>query len=873
MQTPTKRVFKYTLNNGLTVLVCPKKLAPKVSMQLWYNVGSKHEATGEKGMAHFIEHMIFKGTEKMLSESDINQITQKLSGYTNAFTSFDYTGYLFDIPVANWDKVLPVFADCMSNCTFDEEHMNSEVKAVIQELKMYRDDFTWSLADALITNIFESHPYHNPIIGYKQDLWSLKRQTLVDFYKKYYVPQNASMIIVGDVDPEQAFEKVKESFGSIPRGAEIEHPEFYINDELQSKSVTLYREVEQPMTMLAFSVPGSSARKDFVYDIISYLLANGKGARLQKLLVDDKQLAVSVGAMSYDLFDREIFFIEYKPKHEKDIETIKQIILEQINEIVENGIPQQEFRRALKLAQVDQQQMLEHTQKQAYAIGKSFVAIGDEEYPFTYCDYDAEKLYQDIIDMFKEHFRSTVCYQGNVCNIPESEKPYLAKLQKESDEMDTKILFGKDRKSEIAPAKYVQSVDVKKLEKKSFVMPKELQLENGLKVLLHHSDAVDTVELFLAYKASRLYDTKGYEGVGYLASKMMLEGTTKYMRGEFIKAVESYGISIGTTPGQVGASMLGVDVAKGLEFVSDMLQHATFNPQDFDRIKDIAQSKLKHFWDTPTSFASQVAAKHIYKDHPYAQMVLGTKESLEKIDRDYCFNFYKKMITPQEAHLSIVGNFDQDSIEQIVKDTVGSWQGQKIQDIKYPAILPVTQQTIAIEKNRDQVVLAFAGLSVDRMSSMYDKLLIFDQILSGGMSSRLFALREQSGLFYTIGGSLVHGAGKQPGMLFFKTIVSKDRLQEAEKAVADCLDTAVNSVTDQEFEEAQEVVVNSFPALYESNGAVASTLLFLQKYNLPYDYFENRIDVIRSVTKEEMIHAVKEVLNTEKMLTIKIGRL
>ena len=147
MKNIDKRVHKFTLSNGLTVLVCPKKQSSKVSLQLWYNVGSKHEVNGEKGMAHFIEHMIFKGTKDLLTESDINMITQKLSGYANAFTSYDYTGYLFDLPVANWAKVLPVFADCMQNCTFDQEHMNSEVKAVIQELKMYRDDFSWTLAD------------------------------------------------------------------------------------------------------------------------------------------------------------------------------------------------------------------------------------------------------------------------------------------------------------------------------------------------------------------------------------------------------------------------------------------------------------------------------------------------------------------------------------------------------------------------------------------------------------------------------------------------------------------------------------------------------------------------------------------------------
>src|SRR3989339_87044 len=146
------KIVQTKLDNGLTILVCPRNDIATVSIQLWYNVGSKHEKDGEHGIAHFIEHMIFKGT-KTISETDIPLISSKLSGYCNAFTWHDYTAYLFDIPVANWDKVLPVMADCMSNCTLRQDHLNSEVKAVIQELKMGKDNFARNLREVMITNI------------------------------------------------------------------------------------------------------------------------------------------------------------------------------------------------------------------------------------------------------------------------------------------------------------------------------------------------------------------------------------------------------------------------------------------------------------------------------------------------------------------------------------------------------------------------------------------------------------------------------------------------------------------------------------------------------------------------------------------------
>ena len=169
----TNRVTKYTLSNGMNVLVLPSHIIPKVSVQLWYYVGSKDEQSREKGLAHLLEHMIFKGTAT-LSESDINEITHKLSGTCNAFTSYDYTAYIFDFPTQNWQMSLRLLADCMRNCTFKQEHLNSELKAVIQELKMYKDNYTSSLLESMMASIFPDHPYHHPIIGYKQDLWSLK---------------------------------------------------------------------------------------------------------------------------------------------------------------------------------------------------------------------------------------------------------------------------------------------------------------------------------------------------------------------------------------------------------------------------------------------------------------------------------------------------------------------------------------------------------------------------------------------------------------------------------------------------------------------------------------------------------------------------
>ncbi|MBV8661182.1 MAG: insulinase family protein, partial [Candidatus Dependentiae bacterium] len=813
------RVIQTKLSNGLTLLVCPKKDAAGVSIQLWYNVGSKHEKDGERGIAHFIEHMIFKGTEK-LKESDVDLVIGKLSGDCNAFTSYDYTGYLFNIPVANWDKVLPVMADCMQNCSFKQEHLNSELKAVIQELKMYKDDYASTLHETMVTNLFESHPYHFPIIGYKQDLWSVSRETLIEFYKKFYTPDNAALVIVGDVDPEEVHQKVEKEFSHIPAGAGWNNEKFYINEDIKTKSIKLYRDLKQSIGLVCYLMPGIVNQNEFELESFAYVLANGRGSRLYKLLVDELQLVVNIKAFAYDLFDKAIFFVEFTPKKESDIELIIQCIQREIDLIAQHGPNLQEVQRAQRFAQIDYQQMLQDTERQAYAIGKSFVATKDPLYPFTYGNVSTEELTKKIKDL------ALLCnevarHQGDVRAIPESQIPALDRLQEASDEEDSLFLDAKQRETVVEEGEYVHSVHLNEKIPSHFSKPNNVKLSNGIDLLWLHHDLVDIVECQLDWKANHFYDEEQQLGLGYVVSRMLLEGTKNYPGQKFSDEAESYGIFFTVSPGHVSFTFLKQDLEKGLLLLNEMLVNPLFQEEALAKVKEQVSLQLKKFWDTPSSFSLQLARDIVYQQHPYHKMLLGSQESIATITLQDCIDYYKKMITPQGARLAIVGNIENQDIQAIVEKTVGQWQGNTIETLMYPTLHPVKKQDVASYINRDQIVLTFAGLSVGRQDEDYDKILLYDQIFAGSvlssMSTRLFKLRQQSGLFYTIGGSLLYGASEQPGMILIKTIVSNDRVDEAEKAIIQEIDEAINTVTEEELQGAKRVLINSFDTLYESN--------------------------------------------------------
>ncbi len=866
-------IEKKVLSNGLTVLVKQDHTIPKVSMQLFYNVGSKDEKTGEKGIAHLIEHMIFKGTKQMLSESDIKVIVHMLSGDCNAFTSYDYTGYKFNMPSHHWREMLPIMADCMVNASFKDEHLNSEMKAVIQELKMLKDNHARQAAYDLLTTIFPDHPYHYPLIGYKQDLWSVSGKDLERFYKKHYHPNNATLVVVGDVDPEEVFALAEKNFGAIAACKEYKREEFYHNEDIAAKSVTLYRDVQQPIGMLAFVVPGSKAKIAHLTDISSIILGTGKSSRLYKKLVDQDKLVTSLSATCIGLFDHGLFLIMYAPKDINDIGTIEKTIIKTMQEIADHGLQPQELQTALNKAKMYEYNLLESNEMQAYLIGQYYLATGDPDYIFNYLDISKDSLNTEIQAFLKQYFRPSVMHTGLILPLHEQDKSQWLQLQEESDKQDKQILSARQRTTAIEQPRYAHKITLGQAEDFDFPKAQSLELSNGLKVLFYNNELTPKINLMLEFKAKHWFDPQDKQGLFTFVSRMMAEGTKNYTADQLAEELESRGMSLYVYPGGVSMAMLHDDLAKGLELLTEMLTQATFPQEKLEKVRAQLFSDLKQFWDNPSDFSAQLTSEIIYKDHPYSKNILGTFEAIESITRDDLVQFYTQYISPDGATLALVGDLKDLELKKILEQTIGTWTGNKVEDVVFPALQKTCSEELNFPINRDQVVLTFAGLSVDRSNSDYDKLLLFDQIFGGrGLHSKLMQLREQTGIFYAISGSTIAQAGKQPGMVIVRTLVSVDRCKEAEDAIKHLIDTVADTLTEQELAEAKNAVASSLIGIFSSNANVAEAFLFLQKYGFANDYFDHRAKNLSRVSLQEVKDAAKKHLNSKDMCVVRVGR-
>ena len=869
-------VLKKILPNGLVILVHPLRHIPKVSINLWYGVGSKHENSDQKGLAHLIEHMIFKGTHEKFSESDIDATTTKLSGYTNAFTSYDYTCYVFDFPSSSWKHALPLLSDCMRNCRFDEQMLNSELSAVIQELKMYRDDYFDTLLSRMAASIFPDHPYHYPVIGFKQDLWNLQRDALVAFYHKHYVPNNAVLVVVGDVEAEEVFAEVEKAFGHIPRDPHYKQQEFYHGVDLVGQSVTLYRDVQQPQAALTYVLPGARDKNRYLYEVAACALGKGKSSRLYAKVVDELELASELHVAIDQRQDATLMDITFQPDNEDDIDMIIEIIQQEIQNVVDKGLSEKELKRAQKQVKASLLSVLENGSEQASLIGEAYMLTGDEQLIFKEIAEELPNPDKQIRDLLENYCSSMMRHEGRIVSMTDAMKTRWTFLQELSDKEDCRILEGRTRTSVIEPPRYACDIEIPALQKCSFTKSHKEKLSNGLMVITAVEAVVPKIDLVLSLPVREYADPEDKQGLYRFVCDLLLEGTKNYPGALFAEEVEGYGMTLTTEPGIIVLSVLKEDLVKGLEFLREIVMHGEFDTKTIEKVRAHILSDLAVYWDEPQEFSNHILRRVMYEGHPYAKDPHGTLESIKKISKKDIESFYKFAFIPDGATLIVVGDIVGYDVAKEVAAHLGEWQGTKTKALDFPILNPLIPITVSYPINRDQVVLMFAGRSITRLHEDYEKLLLFDQIFGGGtngsMTSQLMKIREQTGLFYGIRGSLIVGCDEEAGMVLVKTTVSLDRLDEAKEVLLNAIATAVDVIELDEFEEAKRTIINGLIDNMSSSKKIAGSLLGLERLNLSSDYFDTFPVKISAITLDEMKVAARKILNADAMITIEIGR-
>jgi len=418
-----------TLKNGLKVYVIEEHSSPVVSVQVWYKVGSKNEVVGITGSAHLLEHMMFRGTKEI---KDFSQIIDELGGMDNAFTSFDETAYWCEIPSSAVEKVLYMEADRMRNITFDG--FDEERNVVIEERRWRTEnDQRGALWEALFSTIFWAHPYRNPVIGWRSDLENVNLEKVKQFYETYYAPNNAYLIVVGDVKAEEVFKIAEKYFGKY-ESKEI--PKFYTTEPKQRgpRRTEIKKEGFATYIALAYRVPKASSEYSPAVSLLADILGGGKTSKLYKSIVYNKQLASSISAFYYGLKDEGLLIIFATLQQGKDINELEKAINEEIENLRKNKVSEEELIRAKNSQLANLIYSRESVVRLGFQLGDALINTENPNYINEYPKLIQKVSKQDIEKIINEYINDDNKTTVIVHPIPPSDiQAYIEGLKKASE--------------------------------------------------------------------------------------------------------------------------------------------------------------------------------------------------------------------------------------------------------------------------------------------------------------------------------------------------------------------------------------------------------------------------------------------------------
>ncbi|NWF51502.1 MAG: insulinase family protein [Nitrospirae bacterium] len=344
----SSEVKEFILENGLKIIIIEEHKAPVATFQVWYRTGSRDEPIGKSGLSHLLEHMMFKGTQKY-GPSEFSKIIQKNGGIDNAYTTKDHTVYFELLPSDRILLPVELETDRMQNLIIDNRETLLERDVVMEERRLrYEDDPQNSLFEEVVAVSFKAHPYQRPVIGWMSDLKSIGRDDLYNYYKSHYSPDNAFIIVDGDVRTDEIIEKIKNYFGRVsPSGIKKKNTNFSEPEQKCERRVILKREAELPYILIAYHTPNFPHDDSFALDVLSLILAGGKSSRLYKSIVYEKQIALDIDA-EYDglNIDPFLFFVDATAAPGKEINDVEKTIFSEIENIKKIPPSEQEVQKA-----------------------------------------------------------------------------------------------------------------------------------------------------------------------------------------------------------------------------------------------------------------------------------------------------------------------------------------------------------------------------------------------------------------------------------------------------------------------------------------------------------------------------------------------
>jgi len=848
------------LDNGLTVVVHEDHKAPIVAVNVWYHVGSKNEVRGRTGFAHLFEHLMFQGSENLPGEY-INTLNELGATDLNGTTFFDRTNYFQTVPKNALDTTLWLESDRMGH--FKESITQAkldEQRGVVQNEKRQRTNQPYgNVFENVLKQLFPpDHPYSWETIGSMEDLNAASLADVRKWFETYYGPNNAVIVIAGDVNTEDAFARAEKYFGDIPPGPPIDRFEEWIPSHDRVRRLTLQDQVAQPRLHFAWTGPRWGTDDAHHLALASAVLAGGKNSRLYERLVYRDQLASDVEFEFLPLEIAGITYLQVSAQPGVSLERLEAVANEELERFRKSGPTARELERV-------------KTQRRA-----SFV-------------YGLEKVggFSGKSGVLAE---STV-YGGS----PDAwKKDYQAMEAATADQLRDVV------RKWVTPAPFVLAVeptekfrasgagvDRSRLPEVTGEVPVTFPafqrdtLRNGLKLIVVERPGIPFVNLRLVLDAGYAADQFARPGTSNMAMAMLDEGTKTRDSLQISEELALLGASLSAgsslDTSSVSLSALADKLAPSLEVFADVLLNPVFPENELDRLRKIYLAALRQEKTQPTSMALRVVPRLLYgAGHAYAQPLTGTgtEQTLAALSRDDLASFHAEWFKPNHATLIAVGPVTVASLKPQLEKLLGNWPAGDIPAKQVTSVASQPNHTLYLldKPGADQSVI-FAGQLIPPRADPDDIAIeAMNDVLGGLFTSRLnMNLREDKHWAYGAYSFAYDARGQRPLLAYAP--VQTDKTAESLEEIRNEFVGLVGDrpATPEEVALVKRSNTLSLPGQWETGGAILDSISELVEFGLPDDYWNNYAATIRALTPEKVNKAAVDYLHPSDLVIVVVG--
>ena len=876
----TQDVGKTVLDNGLTVLTKEVHTAPVVSVQVWYKIGSRNEAPGVNGIAHQLEHMLFKGTKDRPIQ--FGRLFSALGSDSNAFTSFDNTVYFGTVEREKLKALLTLEADRIQNSIIEASQLEKEKRVVISELQGYENSPNYRLNRAVMRAAFPNQAYGLTVGGTKADVQKFTVEQVRDYYRRFYSPENATLVVVGDFQTESALSAIKETFGKVPKSSQlstVNPKESNTNsaprpsNSAPSAPIVLREEGSASFLQEVYPLPSATHPDVPALDVMDYILTGGRNSRLYQALVESG-LASDMSGGAANLIEAGWYEVSATAAPGQKLDKIEQVLTSEITKLSEKGVTEEELNRAKTQLSATVVLSNRDITSQALQLGSNQSTAGDYRYTDRYLTQVKKVSMADV----QRVARTYLTRANRTVGFFEPTKLDGQPGNTNAGAAQTTESFNAGPPVDPAEvAKYLPPVD-SPTAPVSQSLPEEFRLPNGMQVLLLPDPSTPTVTLSGFMRAGTEFDSPTKAGLASLTATNLMNGTKTRDALEIAKALEERGASLGFGANREGVNIGGYSLAADLpvmiETFADVVQNATFPTDKLELTRQQSLTSLQVELDTPSPVARRTFQQAIYpQNHPFH--AFPTEESLKGMTREDLMGFYQKHYRPDTTVLSLVGDFDPAKVRSLLETQLSDWQAKgKPPVANYPQVqLPkslVQLNPVLPGKTQSIILLGYKG--IDRKDPRFYAASILNQILGGDtLSSRLGTeIRDRQGLTYGIYSYFQAGLHQGPFLIQMQTAP-----EDAQKAIASTISLLKQirekGVTSGELAAAQRSITSQYPVALANPDELAQTIVRNEVYDLPPSEIREFVSQIKAVTLEQVNQAAKELLHPDNLVVVTAG--